>query len=742
MDVNDKSRFIGDDLDRVEGRAKVTGAAHYAAEYDIPDVHYGVLVNSAIAKGKILSLNTKEAEAAPGVIAVISHLNRPEVSGWETRGGQQGESRLEGQEFRVFYDDTIHFDRQPIALVIANTFERATYAASLVKARYQKEAAKTDMAENLSNAVQATRAKDYSRGNNAALQAAPVKIEARYTTPFQVHNPMETHAATVVWEAPDKVTVYNKTQATKIAQQDIMKTFGLKEENVVVHSPFVGGAFGSSSRVWPEEMAALLGAKKTGKPVKVMLRREEAFNMVGYRPTSVQKISIGAQHDGTLVGIVHEAIGSTSQYEQFTERMTDPTKVLYNCPNVTATYRLVPLDMSTPCWTRGPGETSGSFALESAMDELAYALNMDPLALRLKNFSEKDLEKDKPWSSNYLQDCYRLGAEKFGWEKRNPAPRSTQRNGWLVGAGMAAGIYHANRSPATVAATLQADGTLVVQTSVADTGPGSATIMTQIAADAMGMDVRKVKFQWGHSTLPPAPGQFGSQTTASTGSGVHDAVKALQKRLAAMLLNKPESSFAGETDGALVFENEFIQVKENNTRLSYSEALKSLSLTELRVVNESKPTAEKEAYSGYSFAAHFVEVLVHPSTGEVRLNRVVSAVDSGKVMNKKTATSQVYGSVVWGTGIALMEEGILDHRYGRYVNNDLANYHVPVNADVPLDVTVLFTDKPDPVLDPMGAKGLGEIGLVGFTAAVANAVYHATGKRIRDLPITPDKIIG
>jgi xanthine dehydrogenase YagR molybdenum-binding subunit len=698
------------------------------------------LVDSTIAKGKIISINTTEAERSPGVVAVLTHLNRPNVPGWETKGGQQGESRVEGQEFRVFYDNTIHFDRQPIALVIADTFERATHAASLVKATYQKEEANTNIKNNLSKAVTARQVQDYNRGDENAWETAPVKIEAKYTTPFQVHNPMEMHAATIVWEATDKVVVYNKTQATKIAQQDIMKAFHLKEENVVVHSPFVGGAFGSSSRVWPEEMAALLGAKKIGKPVKVMLRRDQAFNMVGYRPTSIQKISIGAEKDGTLVGIHHEAFGSTSQYEKFTERIIDPTKALYNCPNVSTTYRLVQLDMSTPCWTRGPGETSGSFALESAIDELSYQLKMDPLELRLKNFAEKDPEKNKPWSSNYLRECYQLGAEKFGWKNRSPLPHSTKKDGWLLGMGMAAGIYHASRSPATASATLRNDGTLLVQTSVADTGPGSATIMAKIAADAMSIDVSKVEFQWGHSTLPPAPGEFGSHTTASTGSGVHDAVKALQKKLASMMADNQDSSFSGSSADDFIFEKEMIRLKTKDVSLSYKDALKELSLDEVKAEFESKPSEEIQEYSGYSFAAHFVEVLVNPDTGVVKVNRVVSAVDAGRVVNKKTATNQVYGSVAWGIGIALMEEGILDHRYGRYVNNDLANYHVPVNADIP-NVEVIFPDKPDPILDPMGAKGLGEIGLVGFSAAIANAVYHATGKRIRELPITVDKLI-
>lgn len=727
-------------IDRVDGRAKVTGAAQYAAEYNLPGVHYGVIVPSTIARGRLLSLDTRQAEKAPGVVAVVSHLNRPEVPHWDKNGGQPKGARAQGQEFRVFYDDIIYYDHQPIALVIADTLERASHAASLVRAAYSPESPQTDIKNNIAKAVKARNAEDYHRGSQNAWQSAPVTIEAVYTTPIQVHVPMETHAATVVWPNPDKLTVYNKTQNSKAAQQYMMRSFGLKANDVAVHSPFVGGAFGSSSRVWAQEMAAILGAKKTGKPVTVALRREETFNMVGYRPASVQRISIGAQSDGTLVGIRHEAYGSISMYEQFAERIGNPTKTLYRCPNLSVVYRLVPLDMSTPCWTRGPGETSGSFALESAMDELAYALQMDPLQLRLKNFAEKDPEKAKPWSSNHLKECYRLGAEKFDWQKRNPAPRSWLQDGWRVGWGMAGGIYHARRFPASAKATLRADGSLLVQTSVADVGPGSATIMTQIAADAMNVEVRQVQFQWGSSDFPPAPGQSGSQTTTSTGSGVHDAVKALQKKLAVMLVNGKDSPFSGQVADELRFERGYLRSKDGQQRLSFSEALKALSLNELQVENESKPPEEIEGFSGQSFAAHFVEAKVHPMTGEVRLSRVVSAIDAGTVINEKLAKSQVYGSVIWGTGIALMEEGLVDHRYGRYVNNDYEKYHIPCNADIP-KVEVIFTNKPDTVIDPMGAKGLGEIGLIGFAAAIANAVYHATGKRIRELPITPDKIL-
>ncbi|GAA4380346.1 xanthine dehydrogenase family protein molybdopterin-binding subunit [Hymenobacter koreensis] len=730
----------GEPLNRVDGRLKVTGRARYAAEHPIPAVTHGVLVTSTVAKGRIKSLDTKAAEQAPGVLAIITHLNSPKVPGYEGSVNNNG-ARLEGQEHRVFYDDRIYFSNQPVALAVAGTLEQAQLAASLVKVQYEAGAHQTDLEANLAKGVTPKRGEDYSRGKVNAYKTAAVRVEAEYRTPVNVHNPMETHAAIAAWQGPEKLTVYNKTQAVKIAQQDHMKAFQLKRENVQVFSPFVGGAFGSSSRVWPQEMAAVLGAKVVGRPVKIMLRRDQVFNMVGFRPRSIQQVKLGATKDGTLTGITHEAYGLTSSYEQFTERIVDLTQSMYRCPNVNTVYKLVPLDVSTPCWTRGPGEASGSFALESAMDELAYALNMDPLALRLKNYADTDPAENHPWSTKFLRECYEQGAARFGWSKRNPAPGATRDGDWLVGQGMATGMYHANRRPASARALLRANGTLLVQSATADVGVGTATIMTQIAADAMGMDPANIQFELGNSSLPPAPGQFGSQTTTSVGSAVHDVCLALRQKLLALAQQTDGSALRGVATTDLMFENGTVARFNNDaSRLSYADILKRNNLPSLEVTLESKGGAEQEKYSSQAFCANFVEVRVHALTGEVRVSRVVSALDVGKVMNRKTARSQVYGSVVWGIGMALMEDAMIDHRYGRFLNRDLADYHLPVNADVPA-IDVLFIDKPDMILDPIGAKGMGEVGLVGFSAAVANAVFHATGKRIRELPITPDKLV-
>jgi xanthine dehydrogenase YagR molybdenum-binding subunit len=691
---------IGQPLRRVDGRQKVTGQARYTAEHAVPGCVHGVLVTSTIAAGRITHLDTQAAARAPGVLAIVSHLNSPKVPGYEN---PTPDERVEGQQLRVFFDDKIHYNNQPVALAIASTLEQAQYAASLVRVQYEQAASQTDITQNLAHSYPPKRSENYTRGEPEGYKTALIQLAHEYQTPLQVHNPMEMHAAIAAWQG-NQLTVWNKTQAPTLAQKDLMKLWALPKEAVQVHSPFVGGAFGGSSRIWPPEMAAILGAKVVGRPVKVMNQREQEFNMVGYRPRSVQRVALGAQADGTLVGVSHEVFGATSRYEEFTERTLHPTKSGYRCPNANLTYQLVPLDLSTPCWARGPGETTGSFALESAMDELAYALQLDPLALRLKNFAEVDPENEHPWSSNYLRECYERGAAKFGWAKRNPTPAATRDGDWLVGVGMAMGIYKAVQAKASARARLLPDGTLLVQSATADVGPGTATVMTQIAADAFGIAPEKVRFELGDAAFPPAPGQFGSHTVASVGAAVHEACTTLRQQLA-------------------------------------GSAAADASHSPVEVVHEAAEVPEKGPKSGKSFCASFVEVRVHAHTGEVRVSRVVSAIDAGRIMNPKTAQSQVYGAITWGLGLALMEDAVLDHRFGRVTNHDLANYHVPVNADIPPIIDVLFIDKPDTYLDPVGAKGLGEIGIVGFSAAIANAVYHATGKRVRELPITPDKLL-
>lgn len=733
------SEYSFEELDRVDGKAKVTGQAKFSAEFDMPGMAYGVIVGSNITKGSIAAIDTNAAEKAPGVLGIITHLNVSKPPGYISADPSKP-AAVRG--LKVFDDNIIHFNGQPIALVMADSFERATHAASLIKAQYNKEAFSTGLEEAIKKGkpLEGNQYKESVRGDKEAWKTAPVKVEGTYTMPNQVHNPMELHATTVRWEADDKITVWEKTQGVKNTQRDIMQAFGLTEKNVQVNTLFVGGGFGSALRTWPHALAALIGAKKIGRPLKVVLTRMQMFTLVGYRPQAIQKIAIGADNDGKLVGMMHEASAVTSNYENFTENIVKMTRALYSCANVTTKYNVYPVELSTPTWMRGPGEATGSFPLECALDELSYQLKMDPIKLRLKNYAETDPENGKPYSSKFLKEAYQLGADKFGWKERNPTPKSMQENGWQVGYGMSTGIFGAFRNESKLALKLLADGTLVLQTAVSDSGPGTATAMTKIASDAMGIPYSKIKFELGDSSLPPGPTQGGSSSTSTVGAAVSTGCINLQKKLAEATKSSPLFGHIVAWENFLFQNGEMILKTDPTKKLSYSDVLKNAGITSIEFVENSGRNPAMEKYSAYSYAVHFVKVLVHPLTGVVKVAKAVVAGDAGKIVSPKTAESQMIGGVVGGIGGALMEESVIDERYGRWVNNNFADYHVPVHADVPA-IEAVFVDKPDPILNPVGSKGMGEIALIGFAAAVANAVYHATGKRIRELPITPDKLI-
>ncbi len=716
--------------DRATGRAVVTGKATYAAEHDVAGVVYGVLAGSTIGKGKIIEIDTKQAEKAPGVLKVLSHLNAEPIPG-DFRG------------FQIFKTADIVFSDQPIALVVADTFERATYAASLIKCRYEKEVANTDFttAGNGATAKEGDRYKASTRGDANAWKNAAVTVEEDYIIPIEVHLPMELHAIIARWDSPEKVTVYTKTQGVESSQRTIMGAFKLKEENVQVYAPFVGGGFGSALRTWPHEIAALMAAKAVGKPVKLVLTRNQMFTMVGYRPYTFQKIGLGAQKDGTLVGISHEAHANTSMYEEHNEGAVNVSKQLYATPNLYTKYNIYPYNIGTPTWMRGPGEATGCFALESALDELAYKLKMDPIDLRLKNHADKDPESGKPYSSKFLKEAYQLGADAIGWSKRNPALKSMQENGMLVGYGMAGGVFNASRGRAQAMARLSADGTVLVQSAVTDSGPGTSTSMAIIAAESLGIPVSKIVFELGDSSLPPGPTQGGSTTTSTLGSAVYLACEKIKEKLVELAVK--DEIFAGEgtASGDYTFVNEsLISKKDSSKKMLFTSLLARNSLPLVEATENSGPDEKARAYASFSYSVHFVKILVNPRTGMMKIDKIVVAGDAGKIISPKTAESQMIGGAVGGIGMALTEEGVLDNRYGRWINNNFADYHVPVHADVP-EIKALFVNKPDPILNPIGAKGMGEIALIGFAAAVANAVYHATGKRVRELPILPDKII-
>lgn len=722
-------KYIGKDMSRVDGVAKVTGAAKYAAEFQVKNAAYGYIVTSAVAKGAIKSLDTEEASKQAGVLKIYTHLNA-------------AKTLSKDPAFCALQSDKIMFSGQPIALVVAETFEQARFAARLVKATYTEEKAQTDLTKVKPIETRAPKA----RGNpQAALQSAPVKIEAEYTIPIEHHNPMELHGAIAVWEG-DKLTLFNKTQGVKDCQDHLVKSFGLKPENVKVVSPFVGGAFGAALNPHYYPFLTAFAARDLKRPVKLNYTRRQMFTGHGYRPYTWQKVAIGASKDGKIQSIIHEAVGNTSSFEDFSESPNSFGRTLYECPNYDTPYKLAKLDLPTPTWMRAPGAVSGAFALESAMDELAYALKIDPLELRLINYAEKDPDSGKPFSSKALRECYKEGAAKFGWEKRKMEPRSMRDGKWLVGWGTATGIWGAYQLPATVKIVLKSDGTAHVGSATADIGPGTYTVITMIAAEYLGIAPEKVKFDLGDSDLPNAPVQGGSFTTASVGTAAHGAAMQIKQKLFDLAVKEANTSFAEVgvdntilSNGSIVV-NPVLQQAGKQNSFKIADLMKKNNLTEIAETHTSKPSAERNKYSTQAHGAQFVEVKVDEDLGIIKVTRVVETTAVGKIMNPKTSHSQEMGGVVWGIGMALQEETAIDHRYGRMMTTDLASYHVPVNADV-LSVDTKFIEEDDKIVNPLGVKGMGELCMVGIPAAIANAIFHATGKRVRDLPITPDKLL-
>ncbi len=723
-------------INRVDGFAKVTGSATYSAEYKTDGVVYACLVGSTIAKGRIKTIDTKKAEWAPGVLAVITHLNVDKPSGYQ----KAKDKKNFGQPLQIFKDDSVLYYDQPIALVIADTFERMQYAASLIKADYFKEEHSTELhnAANKERKIDTDKGNDYHRGEHDGYKNAEVVLETEYTIPTEVHNPMELANIIAKWDG-NKPILYTKSQGVEGTRRSVAGVFDVPVENVEVHSEYIGGAFGMGLHTWPYEIAALIGSKKLNRPVKLVLHREQMFTNVGFRPYTIQKMGLGATKEGRLTGLTHEAVAMTSSYEDFMEGTVNMSRFIYDCSNVSTRYRIVPLDTCTPIWMRGPGEATGSFALESAMDEMAYKLNLDPIEFRKRNYAEKDLEQNKPWSSKFLLECYEAGMERIGWKNRKNEPGLVKEGNWLVGYGMGTGTFGCYRSPTSVKAKFLANGDLVLQCSVNDMGPGTATMMTAIGAEVIGLPSENVIIEMGKSGLPKGPTQGGSATTSSVGSAVHDACNLLLSKVIELASKNDALKGIAITD--LTFENGVISSKIDKSKsVTLASLLSSNKLEDFEVENLSKAAEDAKKYSIYSFSVHFVKVLVNPNLGKIRLAHVVSCADIGTVINQKTSAGQMFGGAVGGIGMGLMEALEIDHRFGRPINNNFADYHVPVNADIEKQ-EVFFVNKKDPISNPMGTKGLGETALVGMAPAIANAVFNATGKRVRDLPITLDKII-
>jgi xanthine dehydrogenase YagR molybdenum-binding subunit len=707
--------FIGQPVSRVDGRQKVTGRAKYAAEFDQPAQAHGAIVRSTVANGRIASIDSATAERGPGVVAVLTHRNAPRLPYRPHKGAVDPEV---GERLHVLQDDRVSHQGQPIALVIADTVEQAQHAAALVRVTYTPETGATDITRVAP--VQPTQQKTDQgevrppatrRGDpEGALASADVKVEQTYIHPRENHNPIEMHATIAAWDG-DRLTLWDKTQWVHNTAEEIAAVFGIPAENVRVISPFVGGAFGSSLRTWPHVTLAALGARVAGRPVKVMLSRREMYYGVGYRPHTVQQVALGASRDGRLAAIVHEGLQETSTYEEFSEALLNASRFLHSCPNVETRHRLAPMNVHTPTYMRAPGEASGVFALESAMDELAVALNMDPVELRLLNEPEQDEFKNLPFSSRSTRECYRAAAERFGWSRRSAEPRSMRDGRLLIGWGMATATYPMNYAPASAMARLLPDGTAEVTSAASDMGPGTWTSMTQVAAEALGLPIERVRFVLGDTRLPKAPVHGGSLTMASVGSAVQAACrKAREDALA-----------RGGANDLLEAVRRIGQPVEASV--------------------DTTPGDASQRFSMHAFGAVFVEVAVDPDLGETRVRRIVGAYGAGRIVNPKLTRSQCIGGMIGGISMALMEHSIVDGRNGRVPNANFAEYAVPVHADAPPAMDVIFVEEHDPHVNPLGVKGVGEIAMVGVAPAIANAIFHATGKRIRELPITPDKLL-
>jgi xanthine dehydrogenase YagR molybdenum-binding subunit len=737
-------RYIGKEMSRVDGVAKVTGKAKYAAEFKVPNLAYGFIVQGAIAKGSIKSIDTREAEAAPGVLRVFTHLNTPKLGPKPVAEEDSPPRAVEEQDksFRALQSDRVYFNGQPVALVVAETYEQARYAARLVKVAYNAEKHVTDTESVRGRArVPAQGPPPRPIGNpQDAFRDAPVKVDAEYRIPIEHHNPIELHGAIAFWQG-DKLTIFDKTQEVYGVRKHLAMGFGVPEENVRVISPFVGGAFGSSLRPNYYPALTVMAARELKRPVKVVYTRRQMFTGHGYRPHTIQRVALGADQSGKLTSMIHEAVHNTSATEEFSDATTGFTRQVYACPNIWAPLRITDTDLPTPTWMRAPGAVSGMFALESAMDELAYALKMDPLELRLVNYAEVDPTDGRPFSSKALRECYRLGAEKFGWKNRNYEPRSMRDGRLLVGWGMASGIWGAFQMPATAKITYRADGTAHVASATSDIGPGTYTVITMIAAEYLGLRPEQVQFELGNTDYPRAPAQGGSWTTASVGSATLGAALAITGRLLALANRDANSPLQQAAADDVEMLDGRLQIRSEPARsVSIPELMRRNGLNEITETFDAKPSEERKKYSSLAHGAQFVEVKVDPDLGQVRVTRAIEVTACGKIMNPKASHSQEIGGVVWGIGMALQEATEIDHRFGRIINPDLQHYHVPVNADVHA-IETMFVEEDDRVVNPLGVKGMGELGMVGIPAAIANAVFHATGRRTRTLPITPDKLL-
>jgi xanthine dehydrogenase YagR molybdenum-binding subunit len=739
---------VGTPVTRVEGRAKVTGTARYSAEISLPEMTHMAVVGATIAHGRVLAIDADATRAAEGVLAVLTHAELPKIAAQPHLLPSLVGLAAPGESFFPMQDDVVYYAGQPVALVVAEEYEQAQFAASLLQVSYQPTAAVTTIEQGRDQSYEAERlfgglmpARNQRGDVAAALSGAEARIEATYEMAANHHNPLEAPSTVAVWEG-GRLTLYESTQGIRATQQTVAGLLGVPIAHVRVLTRFVGGGFGSKAMVWPSVTLTAMAARHVGRPVKLMLTRPQMFTSNGHREEQEQTITLGATRDGRLTAIRHEKLSVTSPFDDWAEPATGVSSQLYACENYLGVHRLIKGNTMTPTFTRGPGESLGVFALETAMDELAHLLQLDPLELRLRNHTPVD-PFGHPWSSDGLVECLRLGAERFGWSQRNPAPRATRDGDWLIGTGMAAAAYPIAffMPPQRARARILADGSAVVQTATQEFGTGVLTMATQVGADALGVALRDVEFQAGDTDLPNSTAAVGSAGAGMVSSAVHAAGTALRAQLIALAVSDDTSPLHGASPTSVTVADGRLTSPERPDAVdTYGGLLGRNHMSDAEAIGTWRPPPYDTPHGLLTFGAQFAEVAVDPQLGLVRVRRLGGAFAPGRVLNPLLARSQLMGGMLWGMSQALLEGNRMDPRSGRWAATNLAEYLVPVNADAP-DVTVDFVDVHDELVGPLGAKGVGEIGQVGVAAAIANAVFHATGRRIRILPMAPELVM-
>ncbi len=731
-------KIIGQAVGRIDGPKKVTGGALYAADHPIENLAYGYPVASTIGNGRIVGIDSTEAERMPGVLLVLHHGNMDKL--YRPAGSFEQQSHA-SENRPPFEDDVVYYNGQYVALVVANNFELARTAAAAVKVRYEEHPSKVLLGND--PVLDQPPANKYSRGDaDAAYAQAPVKLDATYNVPVETHNPMEMHATIAAWHG-DKVTLYETTQGVVNHHHVMTEVLNLAPENVQVISPFCGSGFGDKLFPWPQSAMAAVAARRAGRPVKITVPRHLMFTTVGHRPRTRQRVRLGAAQDGKLLSIRHDIVQHTSMLDDYVENCAEPTPMLYSCANVFAQQNLVHLNVGTPCPMRGPGTTPGVYALDSAMDELAEKLNMDPLALRLRNYAEEDESRGVPFSSKHLREAYQTGADKFGWSRRNPKVGSMRNGKEILGWGMASCTWPAGRGSASARVRLLADGTAATSSATQDIGTGTYTLFAQVVSEKTGLPLDKIAVKLGDSSLTPGPMSGGSTATASVVPAVAAACDNVLKELFAVAVKTSKSPFQNADPATLTMSEGRVHAKDQAAAsgVPFQDILALRKMAALDAEGKAAPDTEgKKKISSHSFGAHFVEVSYDPDIVRLRVTRWVTVIDGGRMINLKTAQNQILGAIAMGIGMGMLEETVYDPRNGKPINNNFADYLVATNPDVPhLDVS--FLDFPDLHLNEYGARGVGEIGLTGCASALTSAVYHATGVRVRDLPIRIEDLL-